>query len=274
MLDVVLLKLGGSLITEKARGGSARRPLIRRLAGEIARAAAAIPERLIVGHGSGTYGHVAAAESGIARGLTSPGQRLGVSRTQLRAAELHHLVLEELLAAGTFPFSLAPSSACLARGGEIEPWDSPPLVRALEQSFLPVVYGDVVMDRDQGVAICSTEQALVALTRGLAGQAIVRRSIWLGETAGVYDAEGATLAELSAASIASHAGALGDAAGTDVTGGIRHRLETVFALAELGVASLLCDGRVPGLLERALRGEAVAGTVVSVASGGVRLNGS
>lgn len=266
MAEIVLLKLGGSLITEKAQGGGVRNDVLRRLAGEIARAAAAIPERLIVGHGSGSYGHVAAAEAGIARGLTAPEQLCGVAATQQKAAELHALVAGELLAAGAAPFSLAPSSACLAAGGKVATWPSPPLLRALDQGFLPVAYGDVVMDSEQGVAICSTEQALLALARGLDGHTVAR-AIWLGETAGIYDERGETIPELSAGSIAGHAGALGEAAGTDVTGGIRHRLEAVFALAELGIPSLLCDGRVPGLLERALRGEKVPGTRIAYKPG-------
>ena len=56
--------------------------------------------------------------------------------------------------------------------------------------------------------------------------------------------------------------AIGAPAGTDVTGGMRHRVETALALARLGIPSLLANGLVPGLLERALRGEPVAGTEV------------
>lgn len=270
MAGIVLVKLGGSLITEKAQGGGVRTEVLRRLAGEIARAATDLPQKLIVGHGSGSYGHVAAAEAGIARGLTFPEQRRGVSATQQRAAELHALVVGELLAAGAVPFSLAPSSACLAASGKVVTWTSPPLLRALDQGFLPVVYGDVVMDSEQGVAICSTEQALLALARGLKGHTVAR-TVWLGETAGIYDEQGETIPELSASSITGHARALGEAAGTDVTGGIRHRLETVFALAELGIPSLLCDGRVPGLLELAIRGEEVPGTRIAYKPGKPRV---
>ncbi len=54
------------------------------------------------------------------------------------------------------------------------------------------------------------------------------------------------------------------AAGTDVTGGMRHRIEAAWRLAELGVRSWIVDGRVPGNLERAARGESVAGTLVEL----------
>ena len=51
-------------------------------------------------------------------------------------------------------------------------------------------------------------------------------------------------------------------AGTDVTGGMRHRLETALELAGLGIPSLLANGLTPGLLSAALRGEEVTGTEV------------
>src|SRR5262249_52684993 len=138
-----------------------------------------------------------------------------------------------------------------------------PLLLALEHGLLPVLYGDVVLDRAQGVAICSTERLLALLARRLPESGIaVRRALWLGETAGVWDAEGRTIPRLTRADLAGLGGALGGAAGTDVTGGMRHRVETALDLADLGIPSLILDGREPGLLERALAGETVPGTEI------------
>src|SRR5947199_405047 len=173
MADLLLLKLGGSLITEKARPETPRLEVIARLAGEIARASRETHCRLIVGHGSGSFGHVAARESGIATGLRSADQLPGVSRTQGRAAALHRIVIEALV-----------------------------------------------------------------------------------------DAARKTVPRISAGDLERAAGAIGAPAGTDVTGGMLHRVETALALARLGIPSLLANGLVPGLVERALRGEEVGGTEV------------
>jgi isopentenyl phosphate kinase len=254
MPDIVLLKLGGSLITEKSRRGTARPEVLARLAGEIARAAPRIPEAIVLGHGSGSFGHVAAQEHGIADGLRSPSQLPGVSLTQERAADLHWQVMRALAAAGLSPFSLAPSSFVVAAAGQVADLFETPLLLALDKNLLPVVYGDVVLDREQGVAICSTERVLATLARRLP----VRRILWLGETDGVYGEDGRTLPRL-----ASAAGLrFGSPAGTDVTGGMRHRVETALALAQLGIRSVIFNGLTPGLLERALLGEAVPGTEI------------
>jgi isopentenyl phosphate kinase len=263
MPDLLLLKLGGSLITDKARPETPRREVIARLAGEIARAAREIPYALVVGHGSGSFGHVAARESGIAAGLRSADQLPGVSRTQERAAALHRIVIEALLAAGALPFSIAPSSCLVADAGRPAAFAAEPLLLALDRGLLPVLYGDVVTDRSWGISIGSTERLFEALAGTLQDQGrTIRRAVWLGETDGLYDAEGRTVPTISAGDLDRVRAAIGAPAGTDVTGGMLHRVETALGLARLGVPSLLANGLVPGLLERALRGEPVPGTEV------------
>lgn len=259
-MDIVLLKLGGSLITEKSRAETPRPEVIARLAGEIARAARETPVRLVAGHGSGSFGHVAARDSGIAGGLRSPDQLPGVSRTQERAAALHRLVIQALEEAGALPFSLAPSSCMVAAGGRVAAFHDEPLLLALERGLLPVLYGDVVLDRERGVSICSTETVLDAVARRLLEKGhVVRKALWLGETDGLYDAEGRTISKVSADDVLN---AVGDPSGADVTGGMRHRIESALELARLGVPSVLINGLRAGELERALRGEAVQGTEV------------
>ncbi len=266
--DIVLLKLGGSLITEKARPETPtpRREVIARLAAEIAAVSRDPSTRLIVGHGSGSFGHVAARESGIAMGLRSPDQLPGAARTQERAAALHRLVIEALLAAGASPFSLAPSSCLVAAGGRPAAFAAEPLLLALDAGLLPVFYGDVVTDREWGVSICSTETLFETLAKTLLdGGRTIRRAVWLGETDGLYDADGHTVSRLAAADFEQAASAIGEPSGTDVTGGMRHRVESALALARLGIPSLLANGLTPGLLGRAVvggAGEPVAGTEV------------
>jgi isopentenyl phosphate kinase len=235
--------------------------VIVRLAGEIARAAQDSPFHLIVGHGSGSFGHVAARQSGLATGLRSTDQLPGVSRTQERAAALHRLVIVALLEAGALPFSIAPSSCLVADAGRPVAFAAEPLLLALDRGLLPVLYGDVVTDRSWGVSICSTERLFETLTATLREHGrTIRRALWLGETDGLYDAAGRTVARVSAGDF--DRAAIGAPAGTDVTGGMLHRVETALGLARLGTPSLLANGLVPGLLERALGGETVPGTEV------------
>jgi len=265
--DLLFVKLGGSLITDKTRPESPRTEVIERLAGEIARAAHGLSGRLIVGHGSGSFGHVAAKRYGLAQGIRSADQLPGVSLTQERAAALHRIVTGALAAAGALPYSVAPSSCVVSAGGLPVTLADEPIRLALRSGLLPVAYGDVVTDRDWGVSICSTERFFDLLVRRLLeGGHTIRRILWLGETDGVWDDAGRTIPRISAETFQHAAQAIGAPAGTDVTGGMLHRVETALGLARLGIPSLILNGLVPGALERALSddegGEETGGTEV------------
>ncbi len=259
--DVVLLKLGGSLITDKTQPETPRLEVITRLAEEIADQG---PFRFIVGHGSGSFGHNAAQRYNIANGIRSADQLPGIPLTQQRAAALHQLVVEALSEAGALPFSIAPSSCLVSAGGRPASFAAEPLALAFERGLLPVVYGDVVLDREGGISIASTEQVLETIARTLLDQGwTVRSVLWLGETDGLYDETGKTIPRVFASTFEETCRAIGETKGTDVTGGMRLRLETALNLVELGIPSLLLNGLTPGLLGKALRGEKVVGTEIS-----------
>ncbi len=261
MRVTVLIKLGGSVITDKRHRATPRLDVIRRLAGEIAQAADTRPEALVLGHGAGSFGHVAAARHKIHRGVLAREQIPGVTATQDAAAKLHGLVIGALREAGAAVFSLAPSSFIVADAGKPRPARAEPLLLALRLGLVPVVFGDIVMDRAWGASICSTETVFRTLVGPLGrGGFPVRRAVWLGETEGILDAGGRTLPSIDRESAAEVLGALAGASGTDVTGGIRHRLATALALARRGVESWIGSGLEPGLLLRVLRGERVPGT--------------
>jgi isopentenyl phosphate kinase len=263
MPEAILIKLGGSLITEKSREETPRSAVIERLAGEIAALSGERPGSLILGHGSGSFGHVAAQRFGLAQGVRDAGQLPGVPLTQQKAAALHRIVTAALAAAGALPFSIAPSSAAVSDAGRPVSLHDEPLVLALARGLLPVVYGDVVTDRSWGISICSTERLLDFLARRLPERGIaVRRALWLGETDGVYDDTGATIPRIDAGSLAEARKAIGAPAGTDVTGGMLHRVETALGLARLGIRSQILNGLRPGILGAALAGEAVPGTEI------------
>jgi len=260
---LLLVKLGGSLITDKTRPESPRMEVIDRLAGEIAHAAERLPGRLIIGHGSGSFGHVAARRFGLAQGIRTADQLPGVPLTQERAAALHRIVTGALAAAGALPFSIAPSSCVVSEAGVPAALAGEPLRLALARGLLPVVYGDVVTDRAWGISICSTERLFTLLAESLPESGLgIERILWLGETDGVWDDAGRTIPRITLETFGDAQKSIGAPAGVDVTGGMRHRVETALALARRGIPSLILNGLVPGALERALGGEAVQGTEV------------
>ncbi len=252
---LVMVKLGGSLVTDKQRDAHARYGVIERLAHEIATAAPTMDQALLLGHGSGSFGHVAATRYGLADGL-GDGAAIGAAATQSAAQTLHRLVVEKLLAANVPAWSWAPSSALVARDGRLSHGSARPLATALDAGLVPVVYGDVVADVTRRASIASTEAVVKFIMPRLArlGHGTARL-LWLGETDGIYDADGERMPRIDPSTIAAARAAVGGSSGVDVTGGMALRLETAWHLATRGVDSWILDGTRPGLLKQALVGE-------------------
>jgi len=263
MAEIVFVKLGGSLITDKGRPKTARPAVIRSLAEALARGREGRRFRMIVGHGSGSFGHAAAARYRLDEPVRSREQVAGVSRTQIEARRLNDRVVDALDRAGLKPYVLAPSSFIVARDGNPSRVRVEPVSRALDLGLLPVVFGDVVMDASRGASICSTEAVFLALARRLIRSGHrVRRAVWLGETDGVYDDRGETVATLTPEAWRRVRRHVGGAAATDVTGGMALRVRTALQLARLGVESRILDGRVSSNVVEAVRGRPVPGTRV------------
>lgn len=262
MDSVILVKLGGSLLTDKTRPYTPRPAVMERLTDEVARVWPSLRGRLMLGHGSGSFGHEAAQDTGLA----APEAEVSadaISRTQHAAHRLHRHVIDALRDAGLPAVSFAPSSLLVTDEGRPASLHAEPVHRGLEQEVLPVTFGDVTLDRTHGGAICSTETILRALAGALRAQDVpVGPALWFGDTEGVYDATGDLIDTIVPAEAEA---ILSDATGSDapdVTGGMRHRVETALALARDGTASLIASGETAGRLERALRRQAVPGTWV------------
>lgn len=259
--DLVLIKLGGSLITNKKAEAEARPETLRRLAAEIAAVAKELGgPRIVLGHGSGSFGHAAAARYDLGRGLRG-GDPMGAAITQDQAARLHRLVVAALLAAGLPAFSWAPSTGLLCHAGRARRNFFGTLFQALEAGLLPVFFGDVVADEAVGAGIASTEAVSLVFSRACERQGLsIRRALWMGETEGIYDSAGHTLPLIDASNLEVAREAATGSAGVDVTGGMDLRLRTAWELTRRGTESYILNGNVPGRLEAALRGEDVPGT--------------
>jgi isopentenyl phosphate kinase len=103
------IKLGGSVITAKTGREAADLPAIRRLAADLAAARAARPDLpIILGHGSGSFGHHYAAQYGVHRGIAPAADHFGYALTAAAALRLNRIVVDALLDAGVPALSLQP----------------------------------------------------------------------------------------------------------------------------------------------------------------------
>jgi isopentenyl phosphate kinase len=228
MIDILFLKLGGSLITDKTGTEAVRPEVLARLAQEIRQARETRPHlKLLLGHGSGSFGHVAAARHGTRQGVQSVAQWHGFAEVSAAALRLNRLVVEALLAAGVPAISFAPSASVECVDGRIGHIAISPIQHALEAGLLPVTHGDVAFDSVRGGTIVSTEEVMMALVGEL-------RPSWLllaGETDGVYGADGQVIPHITPETLPQLETTLGGSRGTDVTGGMAAKVHSMLALA-------------------------------------------
>ena len=254
---LTLLKLGGSLITDKNRPHTARRKVITRLAGEIKRALVEDPDqRLIIGHGSGSFGHVPAKKYGTREGVTTPEEWRGFFYVWSEARALHLIVCEAFQRAGVPIISFPPSSAIISHGRSRVDWNIQPVESALDAGLVPVVYGDVVFDTWTGGSILSTEEIFMHLAERLP----VNRFLLSGKDAGVFSDFPACMSiipTVSLSQIQSIENSVSGSESVDVTGGMREKviLAAKMVACSTNASALIFSGEQTNLVYHVLKGQ-------------------
>jgi isopentenyl phosphate kinase len=256
-MQTIYVKLGGSLLTDKRQAEAPRLEVIRRLAAEIQAARQAIPAlRLIVGHGSGSFGHLYGQRYGTRSGVQTPEQWYGFAATGDAAARLNRIVVTALLEAGIPAWSIQPSVALRCVDGRICAGPEATVAQALAQGLTPVVFGDVALDSIRGGTIASTEE----IFEWLAGALPPTRIVLAGEVEGIFtadplrDAQAELLAEVTPASFEAVRHGVGGSHGMDVTGGMAAKVAQALAWIGRwpGLEVVVCSGLTPGTLQAAL----------------------
>lgn len=159
MTETYFLKLGGSLITDKNQAHTVRQDILKNTAAQILRAREKNPNlHLLLGHGSGSFGHFPASYHHTRQGVHTSEQWQGFVEVWREARALNTIVMDVLLDAGIPAIAISPSSGISANDGVIVNWDTSQISTAIENSLVPVIYGDVCFDIILGGTIISTEE--------------------------------------------------------------------------------------------------------------------
>jgi len=251
------LKLGGSLITDKSRPYTARLDAIQRLASEISAAKEHDPKlQLILGHGSGSFGHVAAQKHGTRQGVHTPQQWSGFLEVWHEAATLNRLVVDAFYQVGLPIIVFSPLAMVTAQDGQVFSWDLSNMCSALVARLLPVVHGDVAFDTMRGGTILSTEDLFVHL----AGELHPRSILLAGSEAGVwadFPTRQRLIPEITPDNATEFDAALGGSTAADVTGGMATKVQQCLQMIAQNpqLEMFIFSGEEPEAVQRALSGE-------------------
>jgi isopentenyl phosphate kinase len=250
-----LVKLGGSLLTDRSEECSFRRPAARRLLAEVAKAN--LPTVLL--HGAGGFGHPAAARHRIGEAKAKPD---GVSEVLAAVGSLSAQVVSLAHDAGLRPLAFPLHTQAHSDGGVLADLPVDALGKAIEEGYTPILHGTLVRDPALHWRVVSADELL----RDLASELTPRLAVFATNVDGVFDRDpseaGARLLERIREGDAAGAPAPSSGGGgADVTGRMAGKLAHARAAAR-HCPTLILNGDVKGRLLDALKGKSVPCTRV------------
>lgn len=261
---ISFLKLGGSLITDKDNPHTAKMVTIHRLAAEIREAQKALPgHQFIIGHGSGSFGHVPASRYGTRNGVHTPAEWEGFVEVWRQARELNQIILEAFGRAGILAIAFPPSAFIMSTGGTPISVHADPIITALQAGLTPVVGGDVIFDSITGGTIFSTEDVFMALAPRIPPD----RVLLCGKDEGVfadYPECSRILPIVTPTAYHRLNSGIDNSESTDVTGGMREKVELMLQLVDQYPKTqvMIFSGQEPGYLYEVMTGT-IRGTVIA-----------
>lgn len=253
----MMVKLGGSLITDKSELRTFRTDRMKILAQEMGMA----DIKMILVHGAGSFGHILAKEHKLSGGYVDERQIPGVSHVQRDVKTLNLMVVDALLAEGMRPVAIPPSSVVRFTGGELEYMDFRPFNDYLRLDLMPVTFGDVVLDSEKKFAICSGDDLMLWLAKEFKP----KKAVFAADVEGVYKdyppVEGEGI--IDKLDWDTYKTIEGGIQRTDVTGGILRKLRLMFDIADAGVETWVINGSEDGRLMKFLMGHNVPGTQIT-----------
>ena len=259
MSSLVFLKLGGSLITDKTRPYTPRLDILSDLAAQIASAFREKPDlHLVLGHGSGSFGHTAASLFKTHRGVIGPEGWRGFTEVWYQASLLNRLVVEALRQSGLPVVTLSPFSEVIAKDGQLKTWNLQFLKSALAKGLLPVLHGDVVFDEMSGGTILSTEELFSYLAHELHPSRILLAGLEEGVWA-EFPERTHLLKEITPDGLHKQMPNVGKSAETDVTGGMLSKVTGMLALVQEipNLEVLIFSGQKPSAIHLTLLGDSI-----------------
>ena len=260
MLAVTLIKLGGSLITNKSKPFTVREDILQDVVAQVAKAHKK-GTLCILGHGSGSFAHAPAEK--YQKGYLEKQSDYGAAVVADAACQLNRIVVSELLKQNIPAITLSPFSSFVANDRKVESSCFNTLDHCLQAALVPVLYGDVIGDTKLKYTIWSTETVLNTIAKEWKSTEYkVEKVIHCGEPDGFIH-NGEVVSVITGRNIEELKKSIYATEGFDVTGGMLHKVEESLNLAQEGIDSYIIGGNHGGNLYRCIVGEDFVGTKVT-----------
>ena len=263
---MIILKIGGSILTKKdAPESEVDSVNLKRIALEIKKSLDNSSKELVIVHGAGSFGHPPAKKYKIGQSFDKdeyPQKRIGFCEIQNAVKKLNMLICEEFISHGLPVIAVPASSFITANSKRITDGNLDIFKKYLSKGFIPIIYGDVVLDEDLEFCVISGDQIIQYLASNLNPSKVVLGT----DVDGVYNKNPKTHDDAIFFDKFTSLEDLDTLEGTtnvDVTGGMVGKIKELLYLADLGIESKIINAEIENNIYKVLENDDVKGTVIS-----------
>lgn len=269
MEKMIMIKLGGAVLTDKLKPCVIRQQTMEGIAIQISSYLKKNRKRILIGNGGGSFGHYYAEKYGLNAGISDRTQFRGMCLGKNGNAYLNTKLTECLLLHGIDVCSYAVDEIFWynedhwKNNHSIIPWLR--LFEYLDHGIIPVVYGDIIYDRTLGCKIISTEEIFRNLAKFIVNTPScgyqLEKIIFCTNRDGVEDLDGNVLHYISRKNFQQWEIFNRDVDGYDVTGGMLEKVKMALDI-ELKCPVQIINGNNQESLYKALCGDLNQGTII------------
>ena len=243
---MILIKLGGSIITNKEKPLSVRRKTINNLAKSLKK----INEPTIIVHGGGSYGHYWSVKYNMHSKEKKYDLR-GVAIVKNSMIELNKIILDSLLKNKLNPYCLPPTD--FMSGNKPISKKVKEIEKIAKSGLIPVTYGDALWYGQKKTYILSGDKVMTHLAKILRP----RLCIFVLNEDGLYsDLKSKKLIyEFKDKRLSISENKM------DVTGGMTRKVEEASKISKMGVSVFFVNGNKPERILKAVRNRKFEGTL-------------
>lgn len=177
-----IIKIGGSCFSDKNKPLSLHFDVIDNICKQIKQ----LSINPIIVHGGGSFGHPLAKQYRIHEGKIDgiKDQELGFSLTHEAMMQVNHEIVKRFLKFGLKVFPVQTSSIFSLSNGIISSGRLEPIEDLFDKGFIPILYGDAVLDERRHFGILSGDSIIIHLANNLKMQ--IDSIIFLLDVDGVF----------------------------------------------------------------------------------------
>lgn len=247
--DIVILKLGGSVITTKSKPQTLNIQAIKNIAQVISN----FDKPLIVVHGAGSFGHYFAKRFKISNQQTTSTR--AIIQIHKSMITLNNSIIEIFNKYKINTLAFSPISIYYKKNILLH-WEHL-IKKMLNMDIIPITYGDIIPG-SKGFYIISGDIIVKDLTNMLKP----RNVVFASDIDGLYSDINDKSTLIEEVKINKRYSMNFKTQNFDVTGGIQTKLKQASEIAQLGTSVQITNGLKPGMLMKALNGEHI-GTLIT-----------